>query len=311
MFELPGADPLPPPSAEARRRFAAGLAHKGQRLEDLFPSIHVAKRHGTLVLTERNGWSPGSAGRGASTFWCLEAADALFDWGPFEVTIATGDAGAPGEIAFAHEAPDASTCPDFNFHRWAEAGVDDFEETTRALVRRGARPAEIAKAGWIGSPSHANRRVLADLGARHPDVLDVTLMTWKPGARGDGARHGATTYLSLPDLVAKFAFLIDVEGLGYSGRLKYLLFSGRPVLLAERPQKEWFHGDLVPWTHYVPVRRDLGDLVDRARWCVREPRAAAAVGAAARAFAEARLTRAAALARWNDVIAPRVRAPRE
>ena len=299
-FALPGDAP-PRPSEAARRRFLEGLAHRGQR-PALFGELVVEKRGGELRMRERRGWCPGSAGRGASTFRCLREADAIYRWPDFgPLSISTGDAGADGSLAFCHETPGARTVPDFVFHRWPEAGVDDYADTCAAISAAGERPAATDRAGWIGAASHATRRRLAELGDSRRDLFSITLMTWRPGATG---RHGASAFVSLPELVATYAWLVDVEGAGYSGRLKFLLFSKRCLLLADRPQKEWFHGDLVPWTHYVPVRRDLSDLVEKAAWCRAHPAAAAAVGAAAARFAEARLTRAACYARWDAVLRP-------
>jgi hypothetical protein len=94
--------------------------------------------------------------------------------------------------------------------------------------------------------------------------------------------------------------LLDIEGRGYSARLKLLLHSGRPVLIQERPWKEYFWSELVAWVHYIPVRRDLADLVERVLWAREHPREAAAVGRAGQVFARARLSRAAAIAEWTD-----------
>ena len=44
------------------------------------------------------------------------------------------------------------------------------------------------------------------------------------------------------------------------------------------------HGDLQPWVHYVPLRRDYEDLADRVRWLERHPRKAAQIAAAGRSF---------------------------
>jgi hypothetical protein len=37
-----------------------------------------------------------------------------------------------------------------------------------------------------------------------------------------------TNYISTDQLVSKYSILIDIEGTGYSGRLKHLLWSHRP-----------------------------------------------------------------------------------
>lgn len=72
-------------------------------------------------------------------------------------------------------------------------------------------------------------------------------LTFKPGtARGSEARY---------------KFLLDVDGNGWSSRFRRLLGSGSVVLKAT-VYPEWNTDWLVPFFHYVPVRNDYGDLTD-------------------------------------------------
>ena len=104
------------------------------------------------------------------------------------------------------------------------------------------------------------------------------------------------------DLVKKYAFLIDIEGIGYSGRLKFLLWSQRPVLLVERPYKEYFFKDLIAWTHYIPVKRNLSDLFFKMNWCLKNKSRVAKIAANALEFSKKHLTREACYAEWDRVI---------
>jgi glycosyltransferase involved in cell wall biosynthesis len=103
-------------------------------------------------------------------------------------------------------------------------------------------------------------------------------------------------------LVKKYSFLIDVEGYGYSGRLKYLLWSQRPVLLIDRPYKEYFFQHLKEWEHYIPVKRDLSDLVEKMKWCFSNTEKATQIAQNALEFSKKHLTREACYAKWNDLI---------
>ena len=51
--------------------------------------------------------------------------------------------------------------------------------------------------------------------------------------------------------VGRWGLLLDVEGNGWSARLKVLLHSGRPVLVADRPWREFWFPEFVAWEHYV------------------------------------------------------------
>ena len=69
----------------------------------------------------------------------------------------------------------------------------------------------------------------------------------------------------------KYWALLDIGGNGYSGRLKFLLFSKRPILIVERDYVEFFHNDLQPYVHYIPVDKDLANLVTQVEWMQRNP----------------------------------------
>jgi len=67
----------------------------------------------------------------------------------------------------------------------------------------------------------------------------------------------------MEDQVKRWACFIDLPAFGFDGRVPYLLHSGRPILLVERPppfENNWYAAQLKPWEHYVPVKSDLSDL---------------------------------------------------
>ena len=152
---------------------------------------------------------------------------------------------------------------------------------------------------------HSSREALRELGLLHPEVLDIRdCGRWDPKKKEEGAPRdrmwlpSAAPYLSFEEMAREWAYFVEVEGRGYSARLKVLLFSGRPVLLQERTWCEWWHFELVPWTHYVPVKEDLSDLIQMVEWAKEHPEQAEQIGCGAKAFAESHLTREAALGRW-------------
>ncbi len=200
--------------------------------------------------------------------------------------------------------------PDFVFGGWPEVGIDDYDKTCWELAVAGEQPAPRPVTGWIGSLlTHPVRSLLHGLGQTHPDVLDVRQVEWlrdPSRVRHDTAIGNA---LSMSEQVASWSALVDIEGTGYSGRLKMLLHSGRPVLVADRPWREWFWDHLAPMEHYIPVRRDLSDLVDRARWVQDHPDEAARIGQAGQRLAQGLLTRSAAVAEWARVLSEAALAP--
>ena len=49
-------------------------------------------------------------------------------------------------------------------------------------------------------------------------------------------------------------------------RLPYLLAGDSVVLKQDSGYYEHFYSQLRPWEHYIPVRADLGDLLDKITW---------------------------------------------
>jgi len=84
--------------------------------------------------------------------------------------------------------------------------------------------------------------------------------------------------------------------------LKYFLWSNRPVLLVDRPYKEYFFEHLKEWEHYIPVKRNLSDLMPKIVWCFKNPEKAKEIAANALEFSKTHLTREACYSRWNEII---------
>ena len=123
------------------------------------------------------------------------------------------------------------------------------------------------KVGWFGDGNkHGSRKEMIKIGSEHLDVLDINDVRPRQTIIGVVQDDLTANYLSLPDLVKKYAYLIDITGEGYSGRLKYLLYSKRPLLIVERTHHEYFQDDLIPYYHFVPVNQNLSDLEHQARW---------------------------------------------
>ncbi len=195
---------------------------------------------------------------------------------------------------------DPSSCPDFLFDGWKEVGLDDYEVCRRETERAGEVPPSTKRLGWIGSVSTIEtRRRLVDLSRNHPDLIEAISMDWN---RDNPDQLTSPQYLSFSQQVERWNYLIDVEGHGYSGRLKLLLFSRRVVFVADRPFKEWFFPDLRPWVHYVPVKRDLSDLLVHLERIAGDPELATEIASQGFQFAQTHLTREHAITRWIELL---------
>lgn len=189
----------------------------------------------------------------------------------------------------------APSGPDFVYDHWKQTGLDDFEATCSAVQHIG--PPQTTMLGWRGAATHPGRKPLVALDDKR--FFDCEFIEWN---RSNPQRLTAPNFLSFEDQVRKWRFLIDVEGNGYSGRLKLLLHCPRVVFIQERRYREDFFPHLIPWLHYVPVRNDFSDLAINLKRLLSEPGLESLILDAARAFAASFLTRTAAERRWAHLI---------
>jgi hypothetical protein len=260
-------------------------------------SFSVKKKNGVLILTDHGGWET----RNPSTMWTVKEADKKFNWKDFkEITICTKDyENSIYDYTYSKRNSFERLVPDFNFYAWPEVGINDYEEYVHQIDLAGLKPFTIDKVGWIGNMTHPKRRQLIEIGRENPDCCDFFSMTWF----GSGEiKLNSTKYISTPDLVETYSMLIDVEGAGYSGRLKHLLWSNRPLLIVKRPHNEYFFEYLQPWVHFIPVAEDLSDLVTQIHWCKNNYSTALDIAKNARWFCNHFLTRDACYNQWNKII---------
>lgn len=196
---------------------------------------------------------------------------------------------------YGSEATRLDAGPDFAYDHWKQTGLEDYEEVCTRLATIG--PATTNMLGWRGADTHPNRRNLVALNDKL--VFDTEFIVWD---RTNPNKLQASNFLSFEDQVARWRFLIDIEGNGYSARLKLLLRCPRVVFIQDRPYKEDFFPHLVPWQHYVPVKRDFSDLRQNMLTILKDPALEKLIIESAQDFAVTYLTRAAAEKRWAHKI---------
>jgi hypothetical protein len=257
----------------------------------------VSKINGVLNFSDFGGYET----RNPSTFWCIQKADEKYKWADFnDVKIDTNDnyhGDGPSYIKnnFKH------LVPDFVFHSWPQVGIDDYEAFVQKIVHAGLQPYEKNQVGWFGnSNTNHMRKTLLSIGNVRRYLFDIFDMHWIPSGN---TLLGSNKYISTPDLVRTYSLLIDIEGAGpYSARLKTLLWSHRHVLLVDRPGNEFFFEFLKEWEHYIPVKRDLSDVIEKTTWCLENYENALIIAENAFQFSKMYLTRQACYDKWNDVI---------
>ena len=246
---------------------------------------HVARRHPNLP-----DFGP--------VYLCVE--------GLAECRSRAPDGRIPGAVVLAihQQAADAEAAadqrielvPDPVFDSWPETAMLDYEATCAEIRAASDSPAERQVAGWIGNvQTNELRNRLLHMAEEHPrDLEAIDTGDWRQDD-AEGPQVSVGHFVSLPELVARYAYLIDVAGRFSSFRLKALLHARRVVLIQERPFYEYWSHLLEPFVHYVPVAADLHDLPEQVAWLKRHPERAEQIAVAGQRFALTHLTRAAAV----------------
>jgi glycosyltransferase involved in cell wall biosynthesis len=280
-------------------------------------AFSVAKRNGNILFRDFGGFET----RNSSTMWCILEADKIYKWKDFdEKIIHTEDSEkSDDDYSYSKQSSLHKIVPDFTFHAWPQTGISDYNDVTNEMDTLGRLPFTTNKVGWIGnSKTNFRRGILLEIASKNKDILDIIDMSWSDSQRmridsndqlGYFLNHTrsiprleSAKYMSLPDLVQTYSILIDIEGSGWSARLKFLLWSHRPVLIVDRPHKEWFFEKLKEWVHYVPVQRDLSDLVEKTKWCLDNYEEAKKIAENAYEFAKLHLTREACYKQWDTIL---------
>ena len=129
-----------------------------------------------------------------------------------------------------------------------------------------------------GITTETNKRLrLAEIANENPDLFDAGITDWN--AR---MKKTATGYLNKIDpssfsfgLIgkkdnvekSKCKYIINVEGHSAAYRLNFELGLGSVILMIDCRYKLWFEGLLKPNIHFIPIKADLSDLVEKVKWC--------------------------------------------
>ncbi|KAJ0181991.1 hypothetical protein K1T71_002713 [Dendrolimus kikuchii] len=121
------------------------------------------------------------------------------------------------------------------------------------------------KAIWRGRDSRSERLKLVDIARDHPDLFNVSLTNFfffREKENEYGPKQPHISFFKFFD----YKYQVNIDGTVAAYRFPYLLAGGGLVLKQDSPYYEHFYSQLHDWEHFVPVKRDLSDLVDRLQW---------------------------------------------
>lgn len=152
----------------------------------------------------------------------------------------------------------ANAIPDYVFEKWDEVKLPKFHDEFYKDYKSIKFDDKKHLLMWIGSIStNENRRIFYNKYKDYEDFEIMDIGGWSNKNTSSG------NYKTIEEH-GEYKYLIDIEGKGYSGRLKYLLLLESVVFICDRSNtsKDYFFKYFEPWVHYVPVKNDMSDLLD-------------------------------------------------
>ncbi|KAJ7735937.1 glycosyl transferase family 90-domain-containing protein [Mycena metata] len=157
-----------------------------------------------------------------------------------------------------------------------------------------------ATGGQIVGANYHNftRFKLVDLSTAHPDLIDAKITRFAEllclAADGcDRAKivqeYGIEGAGAPQENAYGYKYLLDVDGMTYSGRFLGILRSGGLVFKAT-VFEEYFNDWIRPYEHYIPVLPDLSDLLQKVEWARAHDAEARMIQERGRAVAERVMT---------------------
>ncbi|KAL4687986.1 hypothetical protein H8957_004596 [Semnopithecus entellus] len=120
------------------------------------------------------------------------------------------------------------------------------------------------RAFFRGRDSREERLQLVQLSKENPQLLDAGITGYfffqeKEKELGKAKLMGFFDFF-------KYKYQVNVDGTVAAYRYPYLMLGDSLVLKQDSPYYEHFYMALEPWKHYVPIKRNLSDLLEKVKW---------------------------------------------
>ena len=120
------------------------------------------------------------------------------------------------------------------------------------------------KVGWRGSLNCDQRRSLVKLSQKYPDLIDAKHWIKHQSPEKDiSPEFTYSEYVTFEDQVKDFDYLIEVGAGGFSGRVPHLIQTNRIIFSTDHPVWSYAEHQLIPDKHYIKIKKDLSDLVEK------------------------------------------------
>ncbi|KAM4562076.1 protein O-glucosyltransferase 2 [Fundulus diaphanus] len=149
-------------------------------------------------------------------------------------------------------------------------------------------PQKNATAFWRGRDSRQERLQLVKLSRAHPDFIDAAFTNFFFFKHDESLYGPLVKHVSFFDFF-KYKYQINLDGTVAAYRLPYLLAGDSVVLKQDSGYYEHFYNELRPWEHYIPIKANLGDLLEKIQWARDHDEEARKIALAGQKFARTHL----------------------
>lgn len=143
---------------------------------------------------------------------------------------------------------------------------------------------KIEKGFFRGRDSRQERLSLIRLARKYPDSINASLTNFFFYPKEEKELGPKVPHISFYDFF-EYKYQINIDGTVSSYRLPYLLAGNSVIFKQESNFIEHFYKDMEPNIHYIPIKRDLSDLVEKINWARDNDEAVREVIKNARTFA--------------------------
>ncbi|XP_025219805.1 KDEL motif-containing protein 1 isoform X2 [Theropithecus gelada] len=137
---------------------------------------------------------------------------------------------------------------------------------------------------WRGRDSRKERLELVKLSRKHPELIDAAFTNFFFFKHDESLYGPIVKHISFFDFF-KHKYQINIDGTVAAYRLPYLLVGDSVVLKQDSIYYEHFYNELQPWKHYIPVKSNLSDLLEKLKWAKDHDEEAKKIAKAGQEFA--------------------------
>ncbi|CAL1538654.1 unnamed protein product [Lymnaea stagnalis] len=126
-------------------------------------------------------------------------------------------------------------------------------------------PNKTAVAFWRGRDSRQERLHLVELSLKNPGMIDARLTNMFFFPKDEKKYGELVKHISFFDFF-KYKYQLNIDGTVAAYRFPYLLAGDSAIFKQESEYYEHFYKELEPNIHYIPLKHDLSDVLEKLKW---------------------------------------------